>query len=433
MIGIVALVPRNGGLSPESRDDETANRAQSPCDEMIRAVIFDVDGTLVDTVDFHTEAWQRTFREFGKEVAFDKIRFQIGKGGDQLLPEFWSEEELEELEEPLNEFRTALFKKEYLPRVQSFPKVRDLVLHLLAQGKKVALASSAIAEELETYKKAAAISDLIEIETSKDDAEKSKPHPDIFEAVLKKLGNPDKDETIVIGDTPWDIESASKAGLRTIAVLCGGFPEETLGGAVVIYHDPADLLARYAESPLAASPAPTAKTAQADTVASGHRGALAGAAGGAAAGAAAGAIVGGPLGAAVGAAVGGIAGGVTGGMIDRPKQDAFWEERFPELPYAEAGRTFEDYKPAFHAGYEMYERDPRGEKPTVEWERELREVYASSESGRRLQWERTIEAARDAYLHLQSESGQSASAERAPAEDTAARRLAAEREGEVPD
>jgi HAD superfamily hydrolase (TIGR01509 family) len=218
---------------------------------MITAVIFDVDGTLVDSVDFHAEAWQRTIREFGKEVSFQDIRSQIGKGSDQLLPVFWTRAELEKVEEPLNEFRSALFKREYLTRVKGFPKVRELMELILSHGQKIALASSAAGDELQAYKKAAGTDDLIQSETSKDDADKSKPHPDIFEAALKQLGHPPKEDTIVVGDTPWDIKAADKAGMRTIGVLCGGFTRAELSGAMALFRDPADLLASFQTSPLA--------------------------------------------------------------------------------------------------------------------------------------------------------------------------------------
>ena len=115
------------------------------------------------------------------------------------------------------------------------------------------LASSAKEDGLETYKKVAQIEDLTDAQTSSDDAEKSKPHPDIFQAALKRIGNPDLAEVIVIGDTPYDAEAAAKAGLRTIGMLCGGFPEQKLkaAGCVAIYKDPADLLAQLDRSPLA--------------------------------------------------------------------------------------------------------------------------------------------------------------------------------------
>ncbi len=218
----------------------------------IRAVIFDVDGTLVDSVDLHARAWQETFRQFGKEVSFSDVRAQIGKGGDQLLPVFFSPRELKEKGEAMEKFRKQRFKSEYLHLVTGFPKVRDLFIHLQSCGKRVALASSASGDELGAYKKAAEIADLsLGAETSKDDSEKSKPHPDIFEAALQKLNNPKPEETLVVGDTPYDIEAAAKAGLRTVAVRCGGFPEDSLAGAVAIYQDPADILLHYSASPLA--------------------------------------------------------------------------------------------------------------------------------------------------------------------------------------
>jgi HAD superfamily hydrolase (TIGR01549 family) len=216
----------------------------------VRCIIFDVDGTLVDSVDLHARAWQEALGEFGKEIGFDEVRSQIGKGGDQLLPAFLSREEMARSERKISARRSAIFKERYLARVAGFPKVRELFQRLLREGKKIALASSAVGDELAAYKERAQIADLIDTETSKDDAEKSKPFPDIFEAALARLGHPKPGETIVVGDTPYDIEAAAKAGLRTIAVRCGGFPEKTLRGALAIYEDPAELLACYADSPL---------------------------------------------------------------------------------------------------------------------------------------------------------------------------------------
>jgi phosphoglycolate phosphatase-like HAD superfamily hydrolase len=220
---------------------------------MIQCIIFDVDGTLVDSVDLHARAWQETLSEFGKQIPFEQMRSQIGKGGDQILPVFLSPKEIEEHGAAISERRTALFKERYLPQVRAFPKVRELFQRILSDGKRIALASSAIGEELQVYKERAQIADLIDMETSKDDAAKSKPYPDIFKAALERLGAPSAAETIVIGDTPYDIEAARKAGLRTIAVRCGGFPEETLRDAIAIFNSPADLMIRYADSPLGQS------------------------------------------------------------------------------------------------------------------------------------------------------------------------------------
>ena len=220
---------------------------------MVKAVIFDIDGTLVDSVDLHARAWQETFAHFGKEIPYKEVRHQIGKGGDQLMPVFFSKEELEEFGDEMEEYRSELYKREYLPKVRAFPRVRELFLRIRDDGKRLALASSAKKEELGVYKKIANIEDLVEEETSADDADKSKPHPDIFEAVLDRLGDLNPEEAIVVGDTPYDAEAAGKLNLRTIGVLCGGFPESELlaAGCISIHRDPADLLARYEETPMA--------------------------------------------------------------------------------------------------------------------------------------------------------------------------------------
>ncbi len=142
-----------------------------------------------------------------------------------------------------------------MPQVRPFPKVRELFQRILADGKRIALASSGKKDEVEVYEKIAGIDDLIDDEdkTSSDDAEHSKPDPDIFQAALGKLGKIPANEVIAVGDTPYDAEAAGKAGLRTIGVLCGGFPEADLraAGCIAIYRDPADLLAHYETSPIA--------------------------------------------------------------------------------------------------------------------------------------------------------------------------------------
>ena len=220
---------------------------------MRKAVIFDIDGTLVDSVDLHAEAWAATFAKYGKQIDVQAVRRQIGKGGDQLLPVFFSEQELQEFGEAMEKERGDLFKRDYLPRVKSFSKTRELFERIKQDGKHIALASSAKEDELAVYKKLARIEDLIDGETSADDVEKSKPHPDIFAAALKKLGDPPVEAVLVVGDTPYDAEAAGKMNLRTLGVLCGGWAEEELrqAGCVAIYRDPADLLAHYEESLLA--------------------------------------------------------------------------------------------------------------------------------------------------------------------------------------
>ncbi|HTO96453.1 MAG TPA: HAD family phosphatase, partial [Myxococcales bacterium] len=152
------------------------------------ALLFDVDGTLVDSVDLHARAWQEAFAHFGKRIDFKAVRSQIGKGGDELMKEFLSPAEMERRGEEIEEYRSKLYKREYLHQVRAFPRVRELFQALLGCGLRLALASSAKGDELASYKKVAGIEDLIDAETSGDDAEKSKPHPDIFQVALKRLG-----------------------------------------------------------------------------------------------------------------------------------------------------------------------------------------------------------------------------------------------------
>ena len=222
---------------------------------MVKAVIFDVDGTLVDSVDQHAQAWQDAFQDFGHAISFERIRAQIGKGGDQLLPVFLDEAEVAAKGKALEAHRGDILKSRYLPNILPFPEVRSLFERLRAAGVRIVLASSAKQEELAVYKKIAGIEDLLDAETSSDDAEKSKPHPDIFEAAKERLGGVAAREIVVIGDTPYDAEAAGKAGLRTVGVLCGGFAEADLlnAGCVAIYRDPADLLAQLDASPLMAA------------------------------------------------------------------------------------------------------------------------------------------------------------------------------------
>jgi HAD superfamily hydrolase (TIGR01549 family) len=220
---------------------------------VIEAVIFDIDGTLVDSVDLHAQAWKEAFKHFGKDIPYEQVRRQIGKGGDQLMPVFFSREELERIGEEMEEYRGQLYKRDFLKRVRPFPKVRELFERIKEDGKRMALASSAKGDELSHYKQIAHIEDLVEEETSADDADKSKPHPDIFQAALDQLALTEPSRAVVIGDTPYDAEAAGGAKLRKrIGVLCGGFPERELrsAGMLEIYADPADLLEHYEESML---------------------------------------------------------------------------------------------------------------------------------------------------------------------------------------
>ncbi len=212
------------------------------------AAIFDIDGTLIDSVDFHAKAWHETFAHFGFCVTFEDVRSQIGKGGDQLLPVFVPPDKLDALKSQIEAYRSELFKREYLPQLRPFPKVRELLTRIKERHHRIGLASSAKSDEVAIYKRLANIAELVDAETSADDVDCSKPCPDVFEVALGRLRT-EPSRAIVIGDSPYDAIAAGRAGARTIGVLCGGFPEADLRqtGCIAIFRDPADILERYPE------------------------------------------------------------------------------------------------------------------------------------------------------------------------------------------
>ena len=219
---------------------------------MPQAVLFDIDGTIIDSVPEHIRTWKSAFKKFGKNVSADAIRPQIGKEADELLPVFFSKDELEQFGDELKEYRDRLFKTKYLPTVKAFPGVRDLFRRLKGDSTLIALASSSKEDELKIYKQIAQIEDLVDSVTSADDVKRSKPFPDIFQNALKELGNPDPYDVIVVGDTRYDAEAAAKANLETIGLLCGASTKRELleAGCIALYRDPGELLTKYQNSPL---------------------------------------------------------------------------------------------------------------------------------------------------------------------------------------
>jgi phosphoglycolate phosphatase-like HAD superfamily hydrolase len=213
------------------------------------AFIFDIDGTLVDSNELHVDSWDRAFRRFGKEFPREKLQAQIGKGSDQYLPEFLTPDEIDRFGKELDDYRSDLFRKEFLPQVKPFPKVHELFQRIRDDDKRIVLASSGKKADTKYYIDLLAVGNLIDGYVSGDDADNSKPAPDIFAASLKKLGGISSADAVAVGDTKFDIEAAAKTGLETIAFLCGGTTESALraAGAVAIYRDPADFLVHYDE------------------------------------------------------------------------------------------------------------------------------------------------------------------------------------------
>ena len=215
------------------------------------AILFDIDGTLLDSVDLHARAWREAFLAFGKDIAFDVVRSQIGKGGDQLLPVFLSPAELAASGKEIERWRSDWWKLRYMHEVKPFPGVRPLFAAVRSRGWTPVLASSAKEDELSFYVQVLQVGDLIEGSTSKDDVARSKPHPDIFAAALERVPGGDRPGSWVVGDSPWDALAASRLGLPVIGFRCGAFPEDELrkAGAGLIFDGPADLLAHLDRSP----------------------------------------------------------------------------------------------------------------------------------------------------------------------------------------
>lgn len=217
----------------------------------LQAVLFDIDGTLVDSNDFHVAAWEVAFAEGGHAISREQIHGQIGKGGDNLVPALLPELDADAVE-ALGKVQGTVFRERFIEGIRPFPGAHDLLARVADAGKQVVLASSANGPDIEHYVELLSAKDLIAFTTGKDDVEHSKPHPDIFAAAVKKAGVPAAD-CLVIGDTPYDVEAACAAGIDTIGVLSGGFSGDVLreAGAIAVYADVAALLAGYDGSPLA--------------------------------------------------------------------------------------------------------------------------------------------------------------------------------------
>lgn len=217
----------------------------------IKAVLFDIDGTLVDINDYHVAAWQDVFRQVGARFDDQAVHAQIGKGTDMLVPTLLPDTEESE-QERMGEEHGNVFQSKFLNEVVSFAGARDLLLRVRDSGRQVVLASSASSKELEHYLDLLDAREIVSVSTTSDDVENTKPAPDIFATALKKLAPLSPSEVLVVGDTPYDIEAAAKCGIGAVGVRSGKFSDETLSaaGALALYDDVAALLADFENSPL---------------------------------------------------------------------------------------------------------------------------------------------------------------------------------------
>lgn len=216
---------------------------------MLKGVLLDIDGTLVLSNDAHTSAWVEAFVHYGYQVSFQDVRKLIGMGGDKLLPALFPELSDKDGEgKKIKELRSEIFLSKYAPTLEPTPGSRQLVEYIQGIGVKTVVASSASNKELESLLKAAEVKDLLSETTTSDDVDGgSKPDPDIIKAALKKIDLPAED-TVMIADTPYDIEAAQKAGVDCLIVRCGGWKDHDLKGSVAIYDDPAHAVDYFAQS-----------------------------------------------------------------------------------------------------------------------------------------------------------------------------------------
>lgn len=199
-------------------------------------MIFDVDGTLVDSNDAHATAFVEAFHEAGFEIPFEKLRRLIGKGSDKLIPELIGRDD-----EAIAERKKAIFRQRYLPALRAFPCVEALLAALRSKGLKLAVASSAASDELDALLEVAHAARYFDEKTDADDAERSKPDPDIVQAALRKLALP-AERCVMVGDTPYDAQAAHRAGVAFFGVRCGAWRDAELRPALGVYDDPCDLL-----------------------------------------------------------------------------------------------------------------------------------------------------------------------------------------------
>ena len=203
----------------------------------------------------------QVLREFDFDVSYEQVRPLVGMGGDKLVQSLTGLDVEVGRGKDLAARRADVFLRDYLPSLSAFPGAHELIQLLHADGLRLVIATSAKEDELEALLEQAGLSALIKEKTSSDDAEESKPDPDIIQAALKR-GKLDPTQSLMLGDTPYDIQAAARAGVGTVALRCGGWwSDQALAGAVAIYDDPRALATGYADSPFGAA-AVSAKSAR---------------------------------------------------------------------------------------------------------------------------------------------------------------------------
>ena len=218
-----------------------------PASERRCGVLFDVDGTLVDTNYLHVVAWWQAFRSQGHQVAMTDLHRTVGQGSDQFVSSILGRDD-EKVADAHSDFYG-----QWKHQLMAFPGAADLLRTTKKAGLSVVLATSASEAEAEHLTAAIDADDAIDVVTTKGDADASKPDPDIVQSALDKA-ELRPDDALFVGDTVWDVQAAGRAGLRCVCVLSGGISEAELrdAGAIAVYRDVAHLLSDFDDSPLSA-------------------------------------------------------------------------------------------------------------------------------------------------------------------------------------
>jgi len=218
----------------------------------LTATILDIDGTLVDTNYQHAVAWYRAFRQSGIVLPVWRLHRHIGMGGDQLVAALAGEGFDEKYGDDVRTAEKALYRA-MIDEVEPLEGARDLIVDLKKRGHEVVLASSANADDVDTYLDLLDARTLADGWTTSDDVEATKPEPDLIKAAVEKAGGGD---AVMVGDSTWDCEAAKRAGLETLAVLMGGFSEDELldAGASAVFYSIQDLREKLDDTPLAGGP-----------------------------------------------------------------------------------------------------------------------------------------------------------------------------------
>ncbi len=216
-----------------------------------RAVLFDVDGTLVDSTYLHTVSWWQAFRRAGEDVPMAHIHRAIGMGADNLVPHVLGRDVDDEALSSLADAHDAVYATHW-PALRAFAGVRDLVRHCHEAGLTTVLASSAGSDEVAVIRELLDIDQWLDHSTSSDDGDQSKPAPDLVQIALEKAGV-DAADAVFVGDAVPDVEACKRAGVRCITLTCGGTSEAELreAGAVEVHADAAALLKTFDSSALA--------------------------------------------------------------------------------------------------------------------------------------------------------------------------------------